>query len=80
MNRKKKLVRLVDTPLVSPAERYERVARSEYGRLLEVKLASGVSGGLEEVKLRLFLSLLDSPTSLDRSNGSERPTKRVANA
>jgi hypothetical protein len=71
-------MKLVGAPSMSPSEWYESVARSEYERLLQRKMASGVSGGLEEVKLHLFLSLLESPGSADSQ--VQGATKRAANA
>jgi len=71
-------MKLVGAPLISPSEWYERAARSEYERLLQSKTANGVAGGLEEVKLHLFLSLLESPGSDDIQGQSA--TKRAANA
>ena len=53
---------LVQETLDLPEDRYARIVRSEYCRLASQREASGISGGLEEVKLRLFLSLLDKPS------------------
>jgi hypothetical protein len=50
---------------VTSAEQYRQMIEAEYHRLKEVRAAGPGSGvGLEEVKLRLFLSLIERP---DRS-------------
>ncbi len=44
---------------VGSAEEYRKMIQSEYERLREQRSRQGEAYGLEEVKLRLFLSLLE---------------------
>jgi hypothetical protein len=46
---------------VGSADEYREMIQAEYLRLKHERLESGQSTGLEEVKLRLFLSLLERP-------------------
>jgi hypothetical protein len=46
---------------VGSADEYREMIRAEYFRLKKERLTVAQSAGLEEVKLRLFLSLLDRP-------------------
>lgn len=50
-------------------ERYRAMLQGYYERLHEERGKSGAHIAIEEVKLRLFLSLLDKPE--DRRGGSE---------
>jgi hypothetical protein len=45
-------------------EEYRQVLAAEYRRMAARKALAGNAGGLEEVKLRLFLSLLDVPEGM----------------
>lgn len=46
---------------VGSADEYRDMIKAEYLRLKQERFVSGQSTGLEEVKLRLFLSLLERP-------------------
>ena len=46
---------------VGSAEEYREMIRAEYYRLKQERDETGQGSNLEEVKLRLFLSLLDKP-------------------
>jgi len=55
---------------VSSAEEYREMIKAEYYRLQNERSGGSAAVGMEEVKLRLFLSLLDKPvvdTKLDTS-------------
>jgi hypothetical protein len=56
------------------SEDYRLYLQQEYRRLQSQAPEERVVGGFEEVKLRLFLSLLDNP---DREEGA--PAKRAVN-
>lgn len=57
---------------VTSAEQYRQMIEAEYCRLKEERAAVPGSGvGLEEVKLRLFLSLIQRPRRDDASVGVE---------
>ena len=62
-------IRVRSTPL---EEWYSRIIKQEYQRLKSGDVAAGSPTGLAEVKLRLFLSLLDQPVV--------NQTKLVANS
>jgi hypothetical protein len=47
------------------SEEYRQYLSKEYKRLQTLKTESGVVNGFEEVKLRLFLSLLERPARDD---------------
>lgn len=49
------------------SEEYRQYLTREYQRLQALKAESGVVNGFEEVKLRLFLSLLDRPARDDNA-------------
>ena len=53
----------------SPEDRYCDVLRAYYERLKEERKASPSSNAIEEVKLRLFLSLLDRPRESQNFEG-----------
>jgi hypothetical protein len=46
---------------VGSADEYREMIEAEYYRLKSERLESGQSTGLEEIKLKLFLSLLERP-------------------
>ena len=46
---------------VSSSEEYREMIKAEYYRLKDERATDGQKIGLDEVKLRLFLSLLDPP-------------------
>lgn len=55
---------------VTSAEQYRQMIEVEYYKLKEQRSTTqGTGMGLEEIKLRLFLSLLEKPTTQD-----EQPT------
>ena len=56
------------------SEEYRLYLQQEYRRLHNHKDDTGVVSGFEEVKLRLFLSLLDRP-----QQGDDAGTKRAVN-
>ena len=58
---------------VGSAEEYREMIRTEYYRLKQERDETGQGSNLEEVKLRLFLSLLDKPGVKSLSE-SEDPT------
>jgi len=57
---------------VNSADEYREMIKTEYYRLKRERSDAGQKGGLEEVKLRLFLSLLDKP-----SCSKDAETRRV---
>ena len=62
---------------VNSADEYREMIRAEYFRLKKERHASGQSTGLEEVKLRLFLSLLERPVrSLHEESELSESTQR----
>jgi len=64
------------------AEQYRKMIEAEYHRLKSKRAAAGTSsGGLEEVKLRLFLSLLEKPASSlvrDREDGGVTTSSQIS--
>jgi hypothetical protein len=46
---------------VGSSEEYREMIKAEYHRLKRERTHDSCSAGMEEVKLRLFLSLLDKP-------------------
>lgn len=66
---------------VGSADEYREMIRAEYFALKRERAAASVSPGMEEVKLRLFLSLLERPhqsTAVESerelaTNSSEQP-------
>ena len=61
---------------VGSADEYREMIRAEYFRLKQERLSGGQSAGLEEVKLRLFLSLLERPVrSLHEERELSNPTR-----
>lgn len=56
---------------VGSADEYREMIKAEYLRLQREKTKTGERYGLEEVKLRLFLSLLDPVSSHIKANASE---------
>jgi hypothetical protein len=58
---------------VNSADEYREMIKTEYYRLKRERAEGGQAGGFEEVKLRLFLSLLDKPTSKQEAN-AQQPT------
>jgi hypothetical protein len=55
---------------VASAEEYRQMIEAEYYRLKDKsETKSELTMGLEEVKLRLFLSLLDKPVVQDNAPG-----------
>ncbi len=56
------------------SEEYRLFLQQEYRRLQSRKSETDAVSGFEEVKLRLFLSLLDKP-----ERGNEAPEKRAVN-
>lgn len=65
-------MRLEGWEKVSSAEEYREMIKAEYYRLKRERTTTQQGMGLEEVKLRLFLSLLDKPRESQdaRSNAS----------
>jgi hypothetical protein len=47
---------------VNSADEYREMIQTEYYRLKRERAEGGQGAGFEEVKLRLFLSLLDKPS------------------
>jgi hypothetical protein len=74
-------MRLYGWEKVGSAEEYREMIRAEYMALKRRQSNGEVTAGMEEVKLRLFLSLLERPGQLEekesererRSNRAERP-------
>ena len=66
---------------VGSADEYREIIRAEYFALKKQRTSQGASSGMEEVKLRLFLSLLERPGHACQDerareyvdNSSERP-------
>jgi hypothetical protein len=58
---------------VNSADEYREMIKTEYYRLKRERSEGAQAGGLEEVKLRLFLSLLDKP-----SCSKDTETERIA--
>ena len=59
---------------VNSAEEYRAMIEAEYHRLKEEQDQCGRITGLEEVKLRLFLSLLEKPVrDLPRNHPEQAP-------
>lgn len=56
-------MRLEGWEKVGSAEEYREMVKAEYYRLQEERSVTQKGVGLDEVKLRLFLSLLDKPGS-----------------
>ena len=56
---------------VGSADEYREIIKAEYLRLQREKTKSGEHYGLEEVKLRLFLSLLEPVVPHANPNASE---------
>ena len=65
---KRRLIAGIKTNLRSiPLEEwYRRLLRQQYERLRTREKRGGINVGLSEVKLRLFLSLLDAPSDLEK--------------
>jgi hypothetical protein len=62
---------------VNSADEYREMIRAEYFRLKRERDNSSQSTGLEEVKLRLFLSLLERPVlSLHEESELSESTQR----
>jgi hypothetical protein len=57
---------------VNSADEYREMIKTEYYRLKRERSEASQAGGLEEVKLRLFLSLLDKPRSGSKENEPQR--------
>lgn len=68
-------MKLVGWERANSAEDYRKMIEAEYNRLkLERSAiigASGLGAGLEEVRLRLFLSLLDKPVTTKNADTSQ---------
>jgi hypothetical protein len=60
---------------VNSADEYREMIKTEYYRLKRERAEASQGGGLEEVKLRLFLSLLDKPQS-SKEDESQRITSQ----
>jgi len=65
---------------VGSSEEYREMIKAEYYRLKQARENESIVAGLEEVKLRLFLSLLDKPlgTSADQPSEPLEPETRHA--
>lgn len=64
---------------VGSAEEYRQMIEAEYTRLKDERAQHGKNTGLEEVKLRLFLSLLEKPSKTaftqSQSDASNQPAE-----